>query len=135
MEPGVFADTGAVRGWAGEPFGHAGLGDADELPVAAVHLLAHLQGIAPVGEDRGLLGQHRRGARRALEAGEPRQPLRIGADIFAHMLVGQRDDEAVESLAGELVAQGGEAGGLGRHRVAFRFSISGDAERDGARPR
>ena len=41
------------------------------------------------------------------------QPLGIGADIFAHMLVGQRHDEAVEAIGLELLAKRGKAVGMG----------------------
>src|SRR3546814_10900437 len=71
--------------------------------------------IAPVGEDRGLFGHHHRAARRAFKAGEPRQPLRIGADIFAHMLVGERHHEAIERLALQLIAKPSESGGISGH--------------------
>ena len=57
----------------------------------------------------------RGGAGRAAEAGQPAEALRVAADIFAHVLVGERDDETVEIRAGELRAEGGEAVGLGRH--------------------
>ena len=98
-----------------EPAGDAGLGHADILPVVAVDLLADLERVAAVGEDRGFLRQHDRGAGRALEPGQPGEPLRIGADIFAHMFVGQRHDEAVEPVALELFAEGPEAVGVGGH--------------------
>src|SRR3546814_5180324 len=56
-----------------------------------------------------------RAARRAFKAGEPRQPLRIGADIFAHMLVGERHHEAIERLALQLIAKPSESGGISGH--------------------
>src|SRR3546814_21180524 len=71
--------------------------------------------IAPVCEDRGLFGHHHRAARRAFKAGEPRQPLRKGADIFAHMLVGERHHEAIERLALQLIAKPSESGGISGH--------------------
>ena len=89
----------------------------------AVDLVAHLQRVAPVDEDRRLLGQHHRRARRALEAGQPGEPLRVAADIFAHMLVGQRHDEAVEPVGLQLLAQRGEAGFIGGH-MAFPIWLS-----------
>ena len=52
--------------------------------------------------------------------GQPGQPLGIAADIFAHMLVGQRHDEAVEAVGLQLLAEGGEAVGIGwtfRHHL------------------
>src|SRR3546814_11168965 len=41
-------------------------------------------------------------------------PLRIGADIFAHMLVADRDHEAVEAARLQHGAQAGEAPGVDR---------------------
>ena len=85
--------------------------------MVAVDLLADLQSVAAVDEDRRLFGQHDRRSGRALKAGQPRQPLRIAADIFAHMLVGQRNDEAVEPVGLELLAKGLEAIGVGGHAL------------------
>src|SRR3546814_1304957 len=81
VQPRIITDARALSGMVGEPVGHLDLGHGNILPMAAVDLLADLERIAPVGEDRGLFGHHHRAARRAFKAGEPRQPLRIGADI------------------------------------------------------
>src|SRR5690606_3844636 len=67
-------------------------------------LIAHLHRITAVDENRSLFGQHRRGSGRAAETGQPRHALCIVADIFAHMLVADRPDEAVEAAGGEFGA-------------------------------
>ena len=88
----------------------------------AVDLVADLQRVAAVDEDRRFLRQHHRRAGRALEAGQPGQPLGVGADIFAHMLVGQRHDEAVEPVGLQLLAQRGEAVRIGGHYAFSRMA-------------
>ena len=86
-----------------------------------VDLVAHLQRVAPVDEHsgRGLarrVGQHHGGAGRAAEAGQPGEPLGIAADVLAHVLVRERDDEAVEPARLQFAAQGIEAGFVGVHQ-------------------
>ena len=75
--------------------------------VIGIDLFTHLQRVPPVDEHRGFGREDHRGARRALKAGEPREALGIIAYIFAHMLVGERHDEAVKALRTELFAKGG----------------------------
>ena len=76
-----------------------------------VHLVAHLQGVAPVDEDRGLVFQHDGHARGPAEAGEPFQALGVRRHIFALVLVGTGNDEAVEPPARHFRAQPGHARG------------------------
>jgi hypothetical protein len=116
VQPRIIADPRAVGGVGGKPRGDARLRHRLEAPLARRDLLPDLDRVAPVGEDRGFLGQHRRRPRRALEAGQPFEPLGIAADIFAHMLVGQRHHEAVEAVAFQLVAEGGKAIGMAGHK-------------------
>ena len=105
VQPGVIADPAAAGGMDAQPIGDRGLRHAFIGPMRPVHLLAHLQCVAAVGEDRRLFRQHHRAARRPLKPRQPGKPLRIGADIFAHMFVGQRHDEAVEPVPHQLRAQ------------------------------
>ena len=81
----------------------------------AVDLGADLEGVAAVDEDRRFGRQHDRRAGRALEAGQPGKALGVGADIFAHMLVGQRHDEAVEPVGLQLLAKRREPVRIGGH--------------------
>ena len=86
----------------------------------AIDLFANLQRITPIGEDRGFLGKHNRATRRPAKACEPPQTLRIFADIFAHMLIANRHDKAVQTVCFQLFAQCGKAGFIGGH-VQFLF--------------
>ena len=101
----------------GDPVRHLGFGHADELPVLPIDLFANLQRVAPVGENRGGLGHHHGGAGGTLEAGQPGEPLSVFADIFAHMLIGQRHDKPVKAIALQLVAQRAETVGMAGHQI------------------
>ena len=74
-----------------------------------VRLLAHLQRVAAVDEDRGLVGQHDSRTRGAGEGGEPGEPLGALGHIFALMLVGARHEEAVEAAPVSSAAEGGQS--------------------------
>ena len=115
---GIVADARALGRMLLEPFGGARLGHRLVAPLVGADLLADLERVAAVDEDRRFLGKHHRGAGRALEPGQPGEPLGVAADIFAHMLVGQRHDEAVELLGLQLLAKGGEAVGVTGHGLA-----------------
>src|SRR3546814_12158944 len=94
-----------------------------------VDLLDDLQGVAAVDEDGGFLQQDAGKAGRALEAGEPGQPLGCGRDVLALVLVAAGYQEALDAAPGEFPAEGGKAvgrlssgdggalGGGGRHRL------------------
>ena len=97
VQPGIVTDPRAFGGMFAQPLGDRRLRHAFIGIVGGVHLVAHLQSVAPVDKDRGAVLQHYRCSRRAVEAGEPLQALGIGADIFAHVLVGDGHDEAVEN--------------------------------------
>jgi hypothetical protein len=64
---------------------------------ATIDLLAHLHEVAAVDENRGAIGKHDGGARRAGKAGQPGEALGAGRYIFVLVTVGARHDEAVES--------------------------------------
>ena len=99
MKPGIIADPGALGGMFAQPAGYAGLRHGDIAVKLAINLFAHLQRVASINEDRGLIGKHYRCPGRAAKAGQPGEPLGIGADIFAHVFVGNGHDEAVEVAA------------------------------------
>ena len=105
VQPRVEPDPRAGGGVFGQPCGHAGRGYGLVFIKPPVHLLAHLQGIAPVNKDRRLVSQDGCRSGRTAKAGQPGQPLGIGADIFAHMLVGNRDNETVEGAGLQFLAQ------------------------------
>jgi hypothetical protein len=100
VQPCVVADPAALGGVLGEPCGRAGLRHRFVSPVRAVDLFADLDRVATVGEDRGAIGEDDGGAGRAAEAGKPAEALGVAADIFAHVLIGEGDDETVEIIGG-----------------------------------
>ena len=116
MQPGIIADTGAARRMLTQPGRRAGLRHRLVFIEPAVHLLAHLDGIAPIDEDRRAILEHHCRAGRSAKTGEPAQPLGIAADIFAHVLVGNRDDKAVQPASPQLGAQCFQAGFVGLHQ-------------------
>lgn len=119
VQPRIVTDPPADRGMIAQPRRDGGLRHALILPMRAIHLLAHLQGVAAVHEDRGFLRQHHGASGRTLKARQPRQPLRIGADIFAHMLVSQRHDKAVQRHAHQLGAQRFQAIFISGHQISL----------------
>ncbi len=121
VQPGIVADLRARCGMLAEPFGDAGLRHALIAIEPTIDLIAHLQRIASIDEHRGPriqtgVGQHHRRPRRTAEAGQPGETLGIAADIFAHMLVGDRHDEAVEAARLQFLAQRIEPGLMGVHQ-------------------
>jgi len=84
-----------------------------DSPCLGVDLLGSLERIAPVDKDRGLVGQHDGEARRAGKAGQPRQPLLGGRDIFVLLLVGARHHEAAQVVFRQFLAKRGQARGQG----------------------
>src|SRR5262249_5072037 len=72
-------------------------------------LVAHLQRVAAVDEDRGAVGEHDRNRGRAGEPGEPGEPLFRWRQVFVLMAVGARRHEAGETAPHQLGAQRGDA--------------------------
>ncbi len=116
VQPRIEADARALLGILGQPLGHRILGHGPVFVEPAIDLVAYLQRVAAIDEDRCLLLQHCHAAGGAAEAGQPGQPLGIGADIFGQVLVAQRNNEAVEFAARKFLAQGGKAGFMGLHQ-------------------
>ena len=118
VQPGIVSDPRAFRRIGSDPFRRRGRGHVLVIVELAVDLLAHLHGIAAVGEHGRLVLQHHRAARAAAEAGQPVEPLGIRADIFAHMLVRNGDDEAMEAALFEFGPERIEARFVGLHQHA-----------------
>ena len=118
VQPRVVAELGAASDIGLDPrrrsLGH----QIARLEQAHVGLLANLKRVAPVDEDRGLVGQHHGRARRAGEGGQPGQPLGAPRHIFALMLVGARHEETVEAALLEFAPEGRKTRGASR-RVAL----------------
>ena len=117
VQPRVIADPRSVRRMLLQPLRNAGLRHRFIFPLGRADLLADLDRVAPVGEYRRFLGKDGGRSGRSLEPGQPGQPLGVAADIFAHMFVGQRNDEAIEAVFLELLAEGGETIGVRGHRL------------------
>ena len=108
VQPGIIADAIAGGSVIGKPLRRAGLRHILIIEDIARHLLAHLDGVAAIGEDRRLVANQRRRPRRTAKAGQPFEPLGIAADIFTHMLVGERHDKTAQAIAGQLGVQRGK---------------------------
>jgi len=111
MEPRVITDPSTFGRMFSQPFRRAGFRYGGIVPQGGIDLVAYLEGIAPVDEDHRALGfvrnrKHDGGSSGAVEPGEPLQPLGVGTDIFAHMFVGDRYDEAIQLAPGEFFPQG-----------------------------
>ena len=117
VQPGIVADPSALGRMLLEPLRGARLRHRLVAPFGRADLASDLERVAPVDEDRRLLGKHDGRAGRALEACQPGEALGVASDIFAHMLVGERDDEPVELLGLQLLAKGFQAVGIGGHRL------------------
>jgi hypothetical protein len=105
LQPGIEAELATLRQVLGNPGLGRFLRDLMRGERRDVDLVAHGQGIAAVDEDRRAIGQHDGKAGRAAEAGEPSQALGAAGHVFALMLVGARDHEAVDAAAREFGAQ------------------------------
>jgi len=80
-----------------------------ELEQTCVGLGGELQGVAAVGEHRGSLGEHDGQTGAAGEPGEPAEAFGARRDVFAEVLVGARDEEAVEVLDAHGATHSGQA--------------------------
>ena len=58
-----------------------------------VNLLTHLQRIAAIHKNSGLIGQHHRRPRRPREPRQPRQPFRTGGQILILVFILVRNDK------------------------------------------
>ena len=88
VQPRIVADARTLGCMLFEPLRRARLGHRLVAPLGRADLLADLERVAAVDEDRRLLGKHDGGACRPLKACQPGEALGIASDIFAHMLVG-----------------------------------------------
>ncbi len=79
-----------------------------DLPGLRIDLLARLQRIAPIDEQRGFLHQHDRKPRRSGEAGQPRQPFLGRRNIFILLLVCAGDHEAGQLPPRQFLAECGQ---------------------------
>ncbi len=108
VQLGIEADHLALGGGGLQPGRHPALDDVAHLEQALVDLVAHLQGVAAVHEDRGLVPEDHRRPGRAGEAGGPGQAVVGRRQIFVLVLVLVRDDQAVQTLGGHGLADQGQ---------------------------
>ncbi len=93
----------------GQPPGRRLVGDVAALEQQRIQLGRRLQGVAPVDEQGSTVPQNDRQPGGAGEAGQPGEALGGRRQVLAPMLIGQRQDQAVEALLGQDRAQTGEA--------------------------
>ncbi len=105
VQPGVVGEPVAAREVLLEPLVGRRLDEVRDLEQRRVHLLARLQGVAPVDEQRRTLHEHDGNARRAGKSGEPFEPLLRRRHIFVLVAVGARHYEAGEPATRQLGAQ------------------------------
>ena len=75
------------------------------LPQGRIRLRRELQHVAPIGEHRGPIRQHRGHPGAAGEPSQPSQTFGGGWNILPQMFIRARDDEAVQALADEFEAK------------------------------
>ena len=98
MEPCIIANPRAFLGIVSQPAGDRVGWNRAIFVKLLVHLLAHLNGVAPVDKNRSFLDQNGCAARGSAKPCQPFEPLRIRADIFAHMLICYRHEKSVQLL-------------------------------------
>ena len=109
VQPGIVAEVRAGREIGFEPRLRRCVDQVLDREGVGIDLIAYLQRIAAVDEDRRAVGKHDRHPGRAVEAGEPGEALLRWREIFALEPVGTRHDETGESATRELAAQRGDA--------------------------
>ena len=90
VQPRIEAERVALAERALDPLVGRRFDQMHDLEQRRVDLLARLQRVAAVDEQRRTLHQHDRGAGRAGEAGEPGEPLLRSRQIFALVAIGMR---------------------------------------------
>ena len=110
VQPGVVAQRAAFGQRPFDPLAGRLVGDVARLEGGHVDLLADLEGVAAVDEDRRAVGQHDGHAGGAGEAGQPGQALGPRRQELVLVLVGMGDNETVEAAARQFRPQSRQAG-------------------------
>ena len=97
MEIGIEGQTLASGQILTEPFRWRHLDQMGALEQVRIELLFRLDGVTAIDEYDSAVAQHHQRSRRAGKAGQPGQTLARLGDIFVPMLIGQRNDEAVDA--------------------------------------
>ena len=96
MHPGVITYFRAALGVGREPARGRHIGDVLRRKQLGVDLAAHLNDVASIDEDRRFFHQDDGESGRACEARKPGEALGGGRDIFVLVLVGARNEKAIE---------------------------------------
>lgn len=109
MQARIIADPIPRLQPGGQPVERAAPIQMHPLEQRPIHLIAHLNNIAPIHKHRRLIRQNDGTARRSLEAADPHQPLGIIGDIFTAMFIRKRHHEPGQPAAGQFGTQIGQA--------------------------
>ena len=110
MQPLVVTELGVLRQIGFDPLLGRCFGARHDRERRGIDLVASLQRVAPVDEQRRFVGEHHRTAGRTGEAGKPSEPLVRGGHVFVLMTVGARYDEAGEAALRQFGAQRRDTG-------------------------
>ncbi len=114
VQPRVIAKTVVAGEVLFQPLMRRGLDQVLDRKQRRVHLLAHLQGVAAIDEQRRTVHEHDGRAGGTGEARQPSQPLVGGRHVFVLLAIGARHDEAGQSAMGKLGPQRLDARRAGR---------------------
>ena len=106
-QPGIVTNPRPRRSMGRDPGLGRVFGDMQPFPDRPIRLAGELQHVSSIGEHRRLVHQHHREPGAAGEAGEPCQTFRRRGHIFAQMLIGARDEEALETERGKFFSERG----------------------------
>ena len=96
VQPRVVAEPSTGRQMGLEPGGRRRVGDVMGFIKSGVDLIAHLQGVAAIGENRRRVGRHNGQSGRAIKTGQPKQAFGLGGDVFAQKLIGAGNEKTVD---------------------------------------
>ncbi len=111
VKPRVVAELGAGGQVALEPSVGRRIDQVLDRKNRGVDLLARLERVAAIDEQRRAVGEHDRNTRRAGKPGEPFQPLFRRRQVFVLLLIRARQHEAAEPSPRQLGAQDGNPRG------------------------
>ena len=105
VQPRVVTELGVFRQIGLDPLLGRRVRARHDREHRGIDLVASLQRVAAIDEQRRFVGEHHRAAGRAGEAGQPSQPLVGGGHVFVLMAVGARHDEPGEAVLFQIGAK------------------------------
>gem|GEM_PF-4005027 len=111
-------NTGACFNMPVQPLRERIVVQMQDLNLSQIHLFAGLYLIASVDKQQGAIAQDQGVARRAVKAGQPGENIVMRVAIFALKGIGTRNDNAIQRLGFQPLAQGRERG-CGLHNFPF----------------